>query len=124
MEKKEIIRRLWELLIDAGYERFSNCSPEELKDELLVDLGLDSMGLLHLMVGIETEFGIEWRTSDVNSLTLSTLNTIASFLVMEAHNEVVQSYGAGQEAFVGESYFPLHHQPAASREQLLPVRSR
>jgi acyl carrier protein len=107
MKKKEIIRQLWELLIEAGYERFRNCSPEELKDELLVDLGLDSMGLLHLMVGIETEFGIEWRANDVNALTLSTLDTIASFLLMETHNELVQNYAGAQHAVVEEAYFQV-----------------
>ncbi|WP_167852125.1 acyl carrier protein [Hymenobacter elongatus] len=124
MKKKEVIRRLWELLIEAGYERFLNCSPEELKDELLVDLGLDSMGLLHLMVGIETEFGIEWRASDVNATTLSTLDTIASFLLMETHNEIVQTYALAQHAVAGKAYFQVHRQLAPGREPLLAARSR
>ncbi|WP_167856904.1 acyl carrier protein [Hymenobacter aquaticus] len=126
MEKKDIIRRLWEMLIDAGYERFTNCSPDEIKDELLVDLGLDSMGLLHLMVGIETEFGIEWRANDVNALTLSTLHTIASFLLMEAHNAVVHTYGLAREAFGGsaEGYFQLRPQPIVGHEQFSAAHGR
>ena len=114
---------MWELLIDAGYDRFRNFGPEEIKDELLVDLGLDSMGLLNLMIGIETEFGLEWRINEVNTITLSSLSTIASFILMEAHNEVVQNYAAAQESFAPESYFEVRHQ-AVGQEQFSIIGGR
>ena len=57
-------------------------SPEELgeEDDLSDKLGLDSLGFLQVLTGLEEEFGIEIQDDQVNRKTVGTVRKLAELV--------------------------------------------
>ncbi|MBS5724705.1 MAG: acyl carrier protein [Clostridiales bacterium] len=71
----ELRERVFELLAELT-------SMEEISeyDELAGDLGLDSLGMITLLVAIEDTFQIELEESDMDPLALQTVDDIVQLL--------------------------------------------
>ena len=71
----ELRERVFELLMELT-------SMEEISeyDELAGDLGLDSLGMITLLVAIEDTFQIELEESDMDPLALQTVDDIVQLL--------------------------------------------
>lgn len=71
----ELRERVFELLMELT-------SMEEISeyDELAGDLGLDSLGMITLLVAIEDTFHIELEESDMDPLALQTVDDIVQLL--------------------------------------------
>lgn len=98
MKRKNIIYKLWAMLISLGYKQLEVCEYKEIKNSLLVHLGVDSMGLMQLMVMAECDFGVEWKMHKVSIATLSTLGAIADYLSTELSHEAAPVVTLREEA--------------------------
>ena len=67
----ELQKRVFELL-----EEITQMEKISVYDELAADLGLDSLGMITLLVALEDTFHIELDESDMDPLALQTVDDI------------------------------------------------
>ena len=68
--KNTIAKRL-NILLEPWLEKISNNKPINEQTNLLTDLGLDSVAILHLVLGIEKEFDITINNQELDSTLFS-----------------------------------------------------
>lgn len=79
MTREEIKARLKEMLIER---LFLNMTPDQIPDDepLMETLGIDSVALFEVVVGLEDEFGITLEESEFDISLFSNINTMAQFV--------------------------------------------
>ncbi|MFA4015459.1 MAG: hypothetical protein RUDDFDWM_000542 [Candidatus Fervidibacterota bacterium] len=79
MTRDEIKARLKEMLIER---LFLNITPDQIPDDkpLMETLGIDSVALFEVVVGLEDEFGITLEESEFDISLFSNINTMAQFV--------------------------------------------
>ena len=78
MADKNIIQKLKEIIIQSME---LECTPEEIKgDDLIAELGINSVDALEILVWVENTFGILIDDDDLNSQILSSLDTLGSYV--------------------------------------------
>ena len=80
MSKQEIKDKVFDTLSDiSGSDNISE------NDKLQEDLGLDSLGLVSLLLSLEDSFEVILDESDMNPFDLITVNDV--IILMEKYNE-------------------------------------
>lgn len=78
MADKNIIQKLKEIIIQSME---LECTPEEIKgDDLIAELGINSVDALEILVWVENTFEILIDDDDLNSQILSSLDTLGSYV--------------------------------------------
>ncbi|MCS7253176.1 MAG: acyl carrier protein [Armatimonadota bacterium] len=79
MTQDEIKARLKGMLIER---LFLNVTPDEIPDDqpLMEALGIDSVALFEVVVGLEDEFGITLEESEFDISLFRDINTMAHFV--------------------------------------------
>ena len=78
MDKKEILEKLssiFKLVMGDNAADLANCTEDA---RLADDLGLNSVGILYLVIAIEESFGI--RFDDVGTSDLKTVGQVADYI--------------------------------------------
>jgi len=79
MEREEVILKLKEIVISSMNLKKT---PEELSNEnLVLDLGLNSIDALEILVWIENNFEIEIADEDLNSELLQSFDHLADYII-------------------------------------------
>ncbi len=76
----ELQKRVFELL-----EEITQVEKISVYDELAADLGLDSLGMITLLVALEDTFHIELDESDMDPLALQTVDDIVQLVEKYLH---------------------------------------
>ena len=76
----ELQKRVFELL-----EEITQVEKISVYDELAADLGLDSLGMITLLVALEDTFNIELDESDMDPLALQTVDDIVQLVEKYLH---------------------------------------
>ena len=76
----ELQKRVFELL-----EEITQVEKISVYDELAADLGLDSLGMITLLVALEDTFHIELDESDMDPLALQTVDDIMQLVEKYLH---------------------------------------
>ena len=78
MAKNKIIQKLKEIIIECMELK---CTPEELNgDDLITELGINSVDALEILVWVENTFEILIDDDDLNSQILSSLDTLGCYI--------------------------------------------
>lgn len=78
MAKNKIIQKLKEIIIESMELK---CTPEEIKgDDLITELGINSVDALEILVWVENTFKILIDDDDLNSQILSSLDTLGCYI--------------------------------------------
>lgn len=79
MTQNEIKARLKQMLIER---LFLNVTPEEIPDDepLMDALGIDSVALFEVVVGLEDEFGITLDEAEFDVSLFRDINTMSQFV--------------------------------------------
>lgn len=78
--------KVTELLCDL-----SGLATIHIEDSLQLDVGLDSLGMVTLLIEIEEAFHIELEESDMNPFDLKTVSDVVALITryLEANNEEI-----------------------------------
>lgn len=88
MNKGQLNQRLLDMITGSGYPQFKLLEAEQIKDVRLATLGVDSIGMLKVLIEIEHEFGIDWDNTDLAGGNLSTIDHISTYLLDTLYPEL------------------------------------
>ena len=77
---ENIIEKIKEVLDNTLGEDMSKIASEIGIEENLYNIGLDSLNIVKLVVGLEDEFNIEFTDEEISGANWRTLDTIANLL--------------------------------------------
>jgi acyl carrier protein len=78
-ERAEIIERMRNIL-EPWVSDAALIDKISEKTNLITDLGLDSIGILQMILGVEKEFGISIETSELDSETFSIMGNLLEII--------------------------------------------
>lgn len=86
VDEKELTTR--DKVREFLFEKFPACQKNELKDdESLIETGIiDSMGMLELVVFVESDFGIEVEDMDLTPENFESVEALSTFVESKLEN--------------------------------------
>ncbi len=83
LSRDEVVQRIRAIVIEALHaQKMTNQITEQT---LLGNIGLDSLNVVDILLGIETEFDMTFDDEDLDLSTLETLGSLVAF-VLDAQN--------------------------------------
>lgn len=80
MSENEIIERVRNVIDECLGEELVKSIENVEDDENLYNIGLDSLNVVKLVIGLEDEFGIEFEDDDIAGGNWKNINTIVELL--------------------------------------------